>query len=268
MKHIQFIKTEKNITIYIEGTPLMCDKSHSNYFRILKMLKNQENNEIDINELKSLFSLGETIRRSHKNLEIKEGQVYYKGNIVDNVITKKIVAMIKENLNVDYMLKFLDNLLQNPSKSSIEELYLFMEVGNLPISKDGYLYAYKKIRSNFRDIYTNKMDNSVGEVVKMPRKLVNDNRNETCSTGLHFCSYDYLNFFGSSNSNKFKIVVVKINPKDIVSIPIDYNNTKGRCCEYKVVKDITEEYLRRKIKILEENLIYDENEENFDDNDY
>ena len=38
MKHIQFIKTEKNITIYIEGTPLMCDKSHSNYFRILKML--------------------------------------------------------------------------------------------------------------------------------------------------------------------------------------------------------------------------------------
>lgn len=268
MKHIQFIKTEKNITIYIEGTPLMCDKSHSNYFRILKMLKNQENNEIDINELKSLFSLGETIRRSHKNLEIKEGQVYYKGNIVDNVITKKIVAMIKENLNVDYMLKFLDNLLQNPSKSSIEELYLFMEVGNLPISKDGYLYAYKKIRSNFRDIYTNKMDNSVGEVVKMPRKLVNDNRNETCSTGLHFCSYDYLNFFGSSNSNEFKIVVVKINPKDIVSIPIDYNNTKGRCCEYKVVKDITEEYLRRKIKILEENLIYDENEENFDDNDY
>ena len=116
MKHIQFIKTEKNITIYIEGTPLMCDKSHSNYFRILKMLKDQENNEIDINELKSLFSLGETIRRSHKNLEIKEGQVYYKGNIVDNVITKKIVAMIKENLNVDYMLKFLDNLLQNPSK--------------------------------------------------------------------------------------------------------------------------------------------------------
>ena len=68
----------------------------------------------------------------------------------------------------------------------------------------------KKIRSNFRDIYTNKMDNSVGEVVKMPRKLVNDNRHETCSAGLHFCSYDYLNFFGSSNSNKFKILTYKL----------------------------------------------------------
>ena len=30
-------------------------------------------------------------------------------------------------------------------------------------------------------------------------------------------------------------MVVKINPRDVVSIPEDYDNAKGRCCRYEVV---------------------------------
>jgi polyhydroxyalkanoate synthesis regulator phasin len=32
---------------------------------------------------------------------------------------------------------------------------------------------------------------------------------------------------------------MKVNPRDVVSIPSDYNNEKGRCCEYAVVDEIT-----------------------------
>jgi hypothetical protein len=32
--------------------------------------------------------------------------------------------------------------------------------------------------------------------------------------------------------------MIKINPKDVVSIPTDYDNAKGRCCEYVVVSEI------------------------------
>lgn len=33
-------------------------------------------------------------------------------------------------------------------------------------------------------------------------------------------------------------MVLKINPQDVVSIPTDYNNTKGRCCKYTVVGEL------------------------------
>jgi len=65
---------------------------------------------------------------------------------------------------------------------------------------------------------------------------VDDDQNRTCSASLHFCSRDYLNHFGGE-----RIVVVKINPRDVVSIPTDYNNSKGRACRYEIVDEIDKE---------------------------
>jgi len=33
-------------------------------------------------------------------------------------------------------------------------------------------------------------------------------------------------------------VIVKIDPADVVSIPSDYNNQKGRCCKYMVIREV------------------------------
>ena len=68
----------------------------------------------------------------------------------------------------------------------------------------------------------------------MSRKECDKERDNVCSTGLHFCSLEYLPNFGSS-SNGERTVIVKVNPKDVTSIPSDYNMSKGRCCEYEVV---------------------------------
>ena len=70
----------------------------------------------------------------------------------------------------------------------------------------------------------------------MERYNVDDNKDNTCSTGLHFCSKDYLNSFGGERT-----VIVKINPRDVVSIPSDYNATKGRACRYEVVGEIDQD---------------------------
>jgi hypothetical protein len=70
-------------------------------------------------------------------------------------------------------------------------------------------------------------------VVSMERNLVDDDQNRTCSTGLHFCSQDYLRSFGGE-----RIVILKINPRDVVSIPNDYNDSKGRCARYEIVDEI------------------------------
>jgi hypothetical protein len=69
----------------------------------------------------------------------------------------------------------------------------------------------------------------------MERNAVDDDQNRTCSSGLHFCSKDYLDHFGGSDS---RTVILKINPADVVSIPADYNATKGRACRYEVIGEL------------------------------
>jgi hypothetical protein len=67
---------------------------------------------------------------------------------------------------------------------------------------------------------------------------VDDNRNQTCSRGLHFCAWGYLDSYDSSSN--FRIVEVRINPKHVMAIPIDYNNMKGRCYKYEVVSEVVD----------------------------
>ena len=43
----------------------------------------------------------------------------------------------------------------------------------------------------------------------------------------------YLNHFGGERT-----VIVKINPRDVVSIPTDYNEAKGRACRYEVIGEL------------------------------
>jgi hypothetical protein len=108
-----------------------------------------------------------------------------------------------------------------------------LEKNSLPITPDGHFLAYKKVRYDYKDCHSGTMDNSVGQVVEMERNSVDDDKDRTCSTGLHFCSRDYLNHFGGE-----RLVIVKVNPRDVVSIPSDYNGAKGRACRYEVVDEI------------------------------
>ena len=149
-----------------------------------------------------------------------------------NSLTDKMLEMLEEGFDLAPMSKFLNNLMQNPSMRAVNELYGFLEKGNLPITPDGCFLAYKAVRANFKDIHSGTMDNSVGRVVEMPRNAVDDNKDRTCSYGLHFCSVEYLQSFARSDSN---VVILKINPRDVVSIPSDYNDTKGRACKYEVI---------------------------------
>ena len=117
-----------------------------------------------------------------------------------------------------------------------------MEVGAIPITENGTFLTYKKIKGDWTDVYTGKFDNSIGAEPEMPRNQVNEDSSQTCSAGLHVCSYEYLPSFGTSPGNR--VVICEVNPRDVVSIPDDYNNTKMRVCRYKVigeVEDYTEE---------------------------
>lgn len=124
----------------------------------------------------------------------------------------------------------------NPSHRAVQELYSFLETGSMALTEDGYFLTYKKIRENWTDIHSGTFDNSIGAKPYMPRNMVDENSEKTCSNGLHVCSYDYLSHFGGCDSNR--VVLCKVNPKDVVAIPKDYSNTKMRVCEYEVLQEV------------------------------
>ena len=71
----------------------------------------------------------------------------------------------------------------------------------------------------------------------MQRNKVDDNPNRTCSKGLHFCSMSYLPCYGTAPGNR--IVIVKVHPRDRVSVPVDYSHAKVRGCRYEVLSEYT-----------------------------
>jgi hypothetical protein len=169
------------------------------------------------------------------------------GVAITEYVYNKILELKSLGIGYEPILNFMKNLSKNPNKKAASHLFQFLEKGNMPITPDGYFLAYKKVRGDYKDIYTGTMDNSVGAVVSMERAECDEDENNTCSKGLHFCSKEYLSIYGSLVDDA-KIIVVKVNPKDVVSIPPDYNQAKGRACYYVVVDDITDEYVESGIE--------------------
>ena len=68
-------------------------------------------------------------------------------------------------------------------------------------------------------------------MIEVERNGVCDDKNIGCSSGLHAGSVQYATDFGAGG----KVVLVEINPADVVSVPEDCNCQKLRACKYKVV---------------------------------
>lgn len=229
------------ITAIINGTVYTVDTDHSNYQNILQTVRDQ-----DWTKFLDLVDLSRKVRDyvHNSNVEIKDGMILFDGEIVHNTLTKRVINFMQQDLPFKPLLNFLCNLMENPSKRAVDELYDFLDVGELPITEDGHFLAFKNVKADYTDIYSGKFNNSVGSICEMKRNQVDEDKDRTCSYGLHFCSIAYLPHFSDSNGGK--TMIVKINPKDVVAIPADYNNTKGRTCRYEVVGEYTENW-REKI---------------------
>jgi hypothetical protein len=97
-------------------------------------------------------------------------------------------------------------------------------------------FAYKAVTSDYFDKWSRTIDNSVGETVSMQRRKVNDDCGVGCSDGLHCGALEYVESYRAEHAGD-RVVIVKVNPKDVVSVPTDCECQKVRTCEYQVVAD-------------------------------
>jgi len=234
------------ISLMIDGTMKPIDTAHKNYETIKIALKEQRWDDVPalVNIVDEIEKAIESSTVEDGVVTIKDGEVFYNDRAIHNTLTDRIIDMAADGFDIGHMVKFLENLMKNPSYRAVHELYGFLEAGAIPITENGSFLAYKKITNDWKDIYTGTIDNSIGKTVTMERNMVNEDSSQTCSAGLHVCSYDYLSSFGSGGGDR--VVICEINPKDVVSIPADYNNTKMRCCAYTVIGEV-ENYISENI---------------------
>lgn len=257
---VPFMFVDGNLTLVLNNKSYQVLPDHINYRMILDILPTASPEEllkvVDIEKAVATFSDG--------LVEIKDGQVTYEGEVVHGSISKRILEFMSKGLPFQPLVNFLNNLMENPSMQSQKELYDFLEHENLAITEDGHFLAYKAVRGDFKDKYRGIFDNSVGQVVKMQRAKVDDDRARGCSDGLHAGALNYVAGYGSVESGD-RIVIVKINPRDVVSVPSDCNCEKLRTCRYEVVGEYQGELLK---PLYSSNFSYDEHEEEYDDEDY
>jgi len=211
-----------SIVLNYLGKTVVVSKEDARYEPVLEAIK--------LGDLNSIPAIVEIERGFDGNgLELKDGILHAQGQPIPTELNARILQYKEQGIPYESLLKFWENLKQNPSFNSRLQLFKFLEHNGHPLTDDGGFIAYRGVTEDFKDVHTGKFDNSVGAVCEMPRDAVDDNPNNTCSHGLHVACYDYAKGFGK------QLVEVKVNPRDVVAVPTDYNGTKMRVCRFEVV---------------------------------
>lgn len=246
MAYFPYTVTEGNITILIDGALNKIPRTHAGFAALSEHLKsNKHDPELIIQLLDKRSAMA---RLTSGKVKVVGTTVFYSGEPMHSSLAVKLVTMMDEGYDGAPLAKFLDNIMLNPSERSRECLFDFISKFDAPITEDGCFVAFKGVRDDYGSCHANKdgsrMDNSPGKVVAMPREDCVEDPNLTCEAGLHVCASHYLDSFWTNK----RVIAVKVNPRDVVSVPYDYNYSKMRVCEYLVLGDIEDDRHRDRIE--------------------
>lgn len=143
------------------------------------------------------------------------------GTVIENADKLKVqLQAVNAGLSSQEGLKnFLNRMASVSRAHSAQDLLTFMEKGELPIADDGTVLVYKRLRSTdkagvYVDCHSGKVKQKVGSFVFMATELVDPNRHNECSNGLHVARRDYLNSFSGD-----VCVLAKLAPEDVIAVP-------------------------------------------------
>jgi hypothetical protein len=236
MKYI--IANDGNVTAVVGGEIYVFGKAHPNYNKLITHLKND-----NVEYFEACYDMISHVNNFCEGyVQCEDGNLMWDGIKMPDMFTNTVVDMIQQGFPFEPMLNFLDNMSQNPSDHAIVELFDFMNNKNMPITYDGHFLAYKAVRSDYKDIYSCSFDNNVGCTPTVSRSDVNSNRSTGCGKGLHVGAIDYAKSYGGidlddDNDGGNKLMICKVNPRDVVCVPYDSKYQKLRTCRYEVVSE-------------------------------
>ena len=250
------------VLTYNDGTVQTVSDSHvrfpelKNY--VLASLDGSPLEETRLRELADLvLQAGQQLSYVSPRVRFDKSGLYFDGDLVNSTLAEHILRLLKEdNGGWRPFVNFLEKLYTNPSEQSRESLYSWiagrMQGGKITITQDGDFLAYKGVQSRadgtpesvFRgkaivngQVVEGHIPNVVGSILEMPRSEVDANTFVGCSTGLHVGTWNY-----AKDWARGAMLTIKVNPRDVVSVPNDSETQKMRVCRYEVLNVTDVEY--------------------------
>jgi hypothetical protein len=247
-----YIVTSNAITVIWEGQPYTVNTDNPNYTGLKNALLNAEYDSIgrflDIKKQIEDFS--------HGSIKVVAEKVYYGNYELKGFVIDKLLEFLRSGAkDAQPILNFIEKLMFNPSKNSVDQLYTFLSYKSLPLTETGNIIGYKGVDANFYSKRGNKdtivitgtvnengcILNKIGETIEVTRNCVDDNKDNHCSHGLHVGSYDYAKDWAGNDGH---LMMVEFNPSDAVSVPTDCNFQKLRVSKYKVIGEVPFERIK------------------------
>ena len=245
-------KTQDTVLVVVDGQVKTARSDQSNWADIVKVFDRCGHDGTNFtgptDELLNLMDLKTAVETyTVGRLSVCPTGVTYAGRPIHTVDAERVMSFMKEGLSYKPIANYIEKKMKNPSARAIQEMYNFLEHKGMPLTIRGTFLAYKGVTMDFWSIRGNKETvvlqgrvdesgrilNEPGTVVEVERSSVDDNYANGCSFGLHAGSLAYARDWGK------RVVIVEIDPADVVSVPSDCNCQKLRCCKYTVIGDYT-----------------------------
>ncbi len=230
---------------------------HPNFVDIEDAILDSIETGADINpSILDILNVAKTVAAKFKSLgdqfSVKGNTVYFDSEPVHNVLTEHILRFLDQGVeNWQPLVAFGEKLFANPNEHSREQLYDWLQSrlnvdGGFTLADNGDLVGYKGVQSDGNGGYqsvnsgsaivngetvSGHIPNNIGDVIEMPRGDVEHAPGVGCSRGLHVGTFDYAKGWGTAGA----VLEVRVNPRDVVSVPTDCGAQKLRCCRYRVV---------------------------------
>lgn len=242
LKAVTSLITVDSATIILnDGTRRLITSGNKNFTNIVQRLKaKQYDGLLDLLDEKNVLTRFFAAQGQGGLLRLtEEGQLTYSGQPISNTLLTSIKDIQQQGRDVLPLINFLERLLQNPDKNSVEQFYGFIENNGLIIEPDGMVLAYKGVRNDYKDKYTGTFDNSPGAVNAMPRTDVDSDPARTCSNGFHVGGWKYVKDFSQRK------MVVRFDPADVGAVPTDADQGKIRVAKYTVVGEVDGDWFKQ-----------------------
>lgn len=159
------------------------------------------------------------------------GEIVLNGETLPALFTGRVLKMAKSGEDPTPIFAFAARLAKNPSANSRAQLFRFLQHKHLALTPDGFILAYKAVRSDYLDWYSATYKNTPGATLRMPRENVDPDSKGDCRPGFHVGTLSYAQGF----EDKSRILICRVDPVDVVSVPDDCDCQKMRVCSYYVV---------------------------------
>lgn len=255
-----------NIILFgADGEQRNVPKGHPFFEQIKEALKDESWRDREA-ELFRLASVSQVLDDRFSNLServsVQNKTIFFDGDPVNSSLADHILRMLQEGDEAwRGLVNFMEKIASNPSEESRKSLYSWLNGRDFTILRDGNFLAYKGIKVNTEGEFLSirsgygiidgvpmngYLPNKIGSVLSVPRSYVNADINVACSHGLHAGTYAYALEYSETNARhngyKTALVLVSINPRDVVSVPSDCEVQKLRVCSYQVL-EVTENEL-------------------------